>query len=96
MGASLFLWPARYSSGITSLQRYASLLNTDRLLTQRRDAETVSQAFLRVVNIVVRDGRMGCDAVVPNGHCTIVPLHPNLNVRRVVDVLDRSVYAHVL
>lgn len=70
-----------------NLQGNASFLHTDRLLTQRRNTEAVPQAFLRVMDVVVRNGRVSRYPVVPDRHGPIVPFHTDLEIRGMVDML---------
>lgn len=51
----------------------------------------MSQAFLRVVDVVVADRGMGGHAVVPKCHGAVVPFDTDLDVRSNGDVLERYV-----
>ena len=51
----------------------------------------MAQALLRVVHVVVRDGGVGGDAVVPEGDGALLPAEADLEVLALGDVLRRRV-----
>ena len=65
-----------------------SLLHTNRLLTQRRNAERMPQSLLGIVDIVVGDRRMRRHSVIPEHYRTVVPFHSDLDVGGLRDVLS--------
>lgn len=58
-------------------------------LRQRRDAETLAQALALIAHIIVRDGRVRRDAVVPQRDRPVVPLDSSLDVLALGDMLQR-------
>lgn len=54
----------------------------------------MSQPFLGIMNVIVTNGRVGSDSVIPDRHRTIVPLHAYLEVGGMVDVLPSSQREH--
>ena len=51
------------------------------------DAKSVSKSFLRVVDIVVRDGRMRRDPVIPQSDRAVLPSHTHLEILTIGDML---------
>ena len=53
-------------------------MNTHRLSCKCRQANTMPQALIGIVYVVVTDGSMTRDSVVPDAHGAIVPLDADL------------------
>lgn len=64
-------------------------IDAPRPVRQRRDPEPVAEAFLRVVDVVVRDGGVGGNAVVPQRHGTFFPSNTDLEILSLGYVLQR-------
>lgn len=47
----------------------------------------MAESLLWVVNVKVRDGSMGCDAVIPQRDCALFPLDANLEILAKGDML---------
>jgi hypothetical protein len=62
-------------------------LDTHRLLRKRRQANTMSKPFIRIMHIVIADSGMGRHSVVPDTHGAIVPFDANLEISRDGNVL---------
>jgi hypothetical protein len=63
-------------------------MNTHRLFCKCRQANTVPQALIGTVYVVVTDGSMTRDSVVPDAHGAIVPFDADLQVSCNGDVLN--------
>lgn len=62
-------------------------MNTHRLSCKCRQANTMPQAIIGTVYVVVTDGSMTRDPVVPDAHGAIVPFDANLEISRDGNVL---------
>lgn len=65
-------------------------MHANRLVGQRRQTHAVPQALLRVVHVVVGDGRVRRHPVVPQRHRALLPLDAHLQVLGVRDVLEQQ------
>lgn len=62
-------------------------IHPPRLLRLRSNTESMPEPFLRIVHVIVRDGRVGRDAIVPERHGAVVPADTDLEVLALGDVL---------
>lgn len=65
-------------------------IHTLRHLRQGRDAEPLTKAFALIANIIVRDGRVCRNAVVPQGNSPVIPLDTRLDVLALGNMLQRD------
>jgi hypothetical protein len=63
-------------------------INTHWLLPQSGNAEPMALALILIVKVVVRDGSMGGDPVIPQRNCLIIPLDANLDILALGNVLQ--------
>ena len=56
------------------------MLNANWLLPESCNTEPVPQAFFGIMDIVVRNGSMRSNAIIPDGHGIAVPPNPDLTV----------------
>lgn len=57
-------------------------IDTHRLLCKRRQADAMSEAFIRIMHIVIADRCVACHSVVPDTHGSIIPFDAHLQVSR--------------
>ena len=62
-------------------------INSDWLLCESRDAKSVSQTFLRVVDVVVVDRRVRRHSVIPQCNGAFLPPNTGLEVLTLCDML---------
>jgi hypothetical protein len=62
-------------------------MNAYRLFRKCRQTDAMSQPFLDIVNVVITDGSVTGDSVVPDAYCAIVPLDADLEISCDGDVL---------
>lgn len=62
-------------------------VDADRLLRLRGESDAVPEPLLRVLPAVVGDGRVARNAVVPEADRSLLPLHADLEVLALADVL---------
>lgn len=65
-------------------------IHPPRLIRQRGNAEPMPQPLLRVMHVVVRDGRMRRHTVIPERHGSLLPLDSDLEVLTLRDVLEEQ------
>lgn len=63
-------------------------MDSDRLVSQGRKSNAMSQTLLRVVHIIVIDCCVGRDSIIPQGNSALFPTHAGLEVLSESDVLD--------
>ena len=68
-------------------------MNSDWLLCEGRDAESVSKTFLRVVDVVVVDRRVCRHSIVPQCNGAFLPPDACLEVLALCDMLSSIVRA---
>lgn len=63
-------------------------LYTHGLLSKRRQANTMSKPFIRIMHVVVADGSVARHSVVPNTNSAVVPFDTDLQIGGDGDVLE--------